>query len=193
MKGIIRIFVVVLALLLPATALAANPETWIKDKHAELTPLLKKKSAQNDQKIEAIFDEILDYDTLARESLGDQWEGRSDTERKDFQALLKQLVQKAYRENLRKTLDYDIEYHGDAKAKDGSLVRTVAHNRKNSREEPISIDYLVHEVAGQPRIRDIITEGSSLVGTYRSQFRRIIKKEGFDGLIKRMKAKRDKG
>src|SRR5881296_1505420 len=100
MKGIVRIFVVLLAVLLPTTALASNPESWIKDKHAELTPLLKKKSGQNDHKIEAIFDEILDYDTLARESLGDQWEGRSDAERKDFQALLKQLVQKAYRENL---------------------------------------------------------------------------------------------
>jgi phospholipid transport system substrate-binding protein len=38
-----------------------------------------------------------------------------------------------------------------------------------------------------------VTEGSSLVTNYRNQFRRIIKKNGFPELIKRMKAKLDKG
>ena len=39
------------------------------------------------------------------------------------------------------------------------------------------------------RIEDIITEGSSLVKNYRQQFTRIIKKDGFPELMRRMKAK----
>ena len=38
-----------------------------------------------------------------------------------------------------------------------------------------------------------MTEGSSLARNYRNQFRKVIDKKGFDELLKRMKAKRDKG
>ena len=149
------------------------------------------KTSANEQKIGAVFDQLLDYDTLAKESLADHWNDRSEAERREFQNVLKQLVQRNYRKNLRKTLEYDVEYRGESKAKKGYLVRTVARNRKNTREEPISIDYVLHEVDGKWLVADIITEGSSLVNTYRSQFRRVIKKKGFDGLIKQMKAKLD--
>ncbi len=69
----------------------------------------------------------------------------------------------------------------------------MARNTKKSHEEPIGIDYVVHQVDGKWLIRDIVTEGSSLVINYRNQFRRTIKKHGFSGLLQKMKAKRDKG
>jgi phospholipid transport system substrate-binding protein len=68
----------------------------------------------------------------------------------------------------------------------------VARNKKNEREEPVSIDYIVHKVDGKWRIYDIVTEGSSLVSNYKSQFRRVIKKNGFETLMDRMKKKLDK-
>jgi phospholipid transport system substrate-binding protein len=48
-------------------------------------------------------------------------------------------------------------------------------------------------VDGKWQIYDIVTEGSSLIRNYRNQFRRVIEKKGFDELLRRMKAKRDKG
>ena len=39
------------------------------------------------------------------------------------------------------------------------------------------------------RVYDIITDGVSLVKNYRRQFRRIIRDEGWDGLIDRMQKK----
>ena len=38
-----------------------------------------------------------------------------------------------------------------------------------------------------------MTEGSSLSKNYRNQFRKVIQKHSFEELLKRMKAKRDKG
>jgi phospholipid transport system substrate-binding protein len=55
------------------------------------------------------------------------------------------------------------------------------------------VDYLMHQVDGKWRIVDIVTEGTSLVGNYRSQFRRVIKKHGFPELLKRMKNKAGQG
>lgn len=182
------------ALLLPASALAApSPQTFVKQKHVELTTLLKKpKSSATEKKIQSIFDQLLDYHSLAKQSLGEYWDKRSAAEQKDFENVLERLVRNAYRKNLRKTLDYKISYKGESKAKEGYLVKTVAKSRKNAREEPVSIDYVLHKVGGKWRVYDIVTEGSSLVHNYRSQFRRIIKKKGFDELISRMKKKLDK-
>lgn len=174
---------------LPRVAAAEpSPEGFVKDQQAKLTDLLKKgKSA--DAKVDAAFDEMLDYDTLAKESLGKHWDGLKDEQKKDFRDVLKRLVRNAYRKNLKKTLDYDVSYKGASDAKAGKLVRTVAKSKNNKREEPVSIDYVVHKVKGKWRVFDIVTEGSSLTRNYKSQFNRVIKKKGFDELLSRMKKK----
>lgn len=175
---------------LPALAWAGPAETSLKEKQTDLFALIKKgKSAENEKKIEALFDTLLDYETLAKESLGPHWDDRSAEEKKEFQEVLKKLVRNAYRRNLKKTLAYDVAYNGEDEAKKGVLVKTVAKSKKNVREEPLSIDYLMHELDGKWVVYDLVTEGSSLVGNYKSQFGRVIKKNGFPELIKRMKRK----
>jgi phospholipid transport system substrate-binding protein len=42
-------------------------------------------------------------------------------------------------------------------------------------------------------VQDIVTEGVSLVSSYRSQFTKIVKKDGFPALIQKMKDKLAKG
>jgi len=178
---------------IPRAAAAAEAESFVKAKQAELIGLLRRpKNPATNEKIEDICDQILDYDTIAKEALAEHWNDRSEAQRKEFQSLLKQLVQRAYRKNLSKTVNYDLSYVGEVKTKDGMLVKTVAKDRKNAREEPVSIDFNVHKAGSQLKIRDIVTEGSSLTGNYRSQFRRIIKQKGFDELLKRMKARLEK-
>lgn len=189
-RRLIMPLVLALSLAVPSVALAAQAEDFMKGKHAELTTLVKQ---NQDKKLEAMFDEVLDYDTLAKESLGDEWDARTPEERAEFQKLLTQLVRAAYRKNLKKTADYDVTFKGEEPGKGGTLVRTQAKSRKNAREEAVEVDYLMHQVGGKWRVRDIVTEGSSMVGNYRSQFRRIIKKDGFPELLKRLKNKVAKG
>ena len=182
--------VLLCGLLLPVTASAAEAQKFLSDKQGELVGLLKKDSRE---KLDRLFDQILDYDTLAQDSLADEWARRTPEERAEFQRLLTGLVREAYRKNLKRTLGYQIEYRGESKVANGTLVQTVAKNKDKVREEPVSIDYVMHQVGGQWRIRDIVTDGSSLVQNYRNQFRRILKKQGFPELIKKMKTKLEKG
>jgi phospholipid transport system substrate-binding protein len=184
-----------LALTLAApVALAADAQNFVKAKQTELGELVRKaKTPADEKKLEAAFDEVLDYDTLARESLKDSWESLKPAERAEFQDALKKLVRTSYRKSLRSIRDYDVEYTGESTAEAGKLVRTVAKSRTKTHEEPLSIDYVVRQADGKWRIVDIVTEGSSLVGNYRNQFRKIIKKQGFPELIRRMKTKLDKG
>ncbi|HWA73641.1 MAG TPA: ABC transporter substrate-binding protein [Polyangiaceae bacterium] len=175
-------------------AQAAEAENFVKGKQTELTELVRKaKTPADEKRIETAFDDVLDYETLARESLKDSWGDLKAEERSEFQDVLKRLVRATYRRNLKRIKDYEVGYNGESKVELGQIVRTVAKSRSNAREEPVSIDYVVREAGGKWRIVDIVTEGSSLVGNYRNQFRRIIKKQGFPELIRRMKTRAEKG
>lgn len=183
-----------LALSLSLPAFAAEAENFVKGKHTELTELVSKaKSKDDEKKLDAAFDAVFDYEGLAKATLKDSWEQRTPAERAEFTAVLKDLVRNSYRRNIKKTLGYEVDYKGEQDGDAGKVVRTVAHNKSNAREEPVSIDYVVHQVDGKWQIYDIVTEGSSLIRNYRNQFRRVIEKKGFDELLRRMKAKRDKG
>jgi len=191
----LRVLALTASLLFAAPVLsAATAESFLKTKQSELTDMVKKaKTTADDKKLQGAFDEVLDYDTLAKESLKEFWDERKPEERKEFQEILSQLVRAAYRKNLKRIAEYDVEYKGEDKGVAGQVVHTVAKSRSKTREEPVTIDYVVREANGKWRIVDIVTEGSSLVSNYRSQFKRIIKKQGFPELIRRMKTKLEKG
>ncbi len=97
------------------------------------------------------------------------------------------LIERNYRKNLRSTLGYDVSYDGVEKIEKGTLVKTVAKSKTNKRQPPVEISYTLWQPDGRWRVVDITTDGVSMVRNYRSQFNRIIRKDGWDELIRRMK------
>lgn len=182
-----------MALTFSGAASAGEATDVVKAKQATLFELLKQDNAANTKKIGAVFDEMLDYQALAEASLGNEWAGRSDAEKAEFRDLLKQLVRKSYERNLRKTLNFNIEYLDEKAKGDVITVKTKAISKTNAREEPVEIEYKLAKKSGAWRVQDIVTEGVSLVSSYRSQFTKIVKKDGFPALIKKMKDKLAKG
>jgi phospholipid transport system substrate-binding protein len=182
----------VLALTFGAASAFAGPATdAVKAKQSSLFDLIKQSSDQ--KKINAVFDDLLDYQVLAEGSLGSEWAPRSGAEKAQFSDLLKQLVQKAYERNLKKILGYDVDYVGEDPVDGAMLVKTKAKSKTDAREEPVEIAFKVMSKDGKWKVQDIVTEGVSLVTSYRSQFTKIIKKDGFPALIQKMKDKLAKG
>lgn len=172
-------------------ALAASAEDFVKAKQTELMKLVKQ--GKPDAEVDKVFDQVLDYGVLAQAALKDHWADRSEAERAEFTGLLAKLVRASYRKNLKKTLGYDIAYKGTEQGKEGEVVRTVATSTKDARQEPLSIDYVVRNQGPAQRIVDVVTEGSSMVGNYRSSFNRIMKKGGFADVLKRMRKRAESG
>ena len=179
------------ALALAPAALAASAEDFVKTKQTELMKLVKQ--GKPDAEVDKVFDQVLDYRVLAEAALRDHWADRTEAERAEFTDLLSKLVRASYRRNLKKTLGYDVAYKGTEKGDDGEIVRTIATNIKDAREEPLSIDYVVRSQAASQHIVDVVTEGSSMVANYRSSFNRIMKKGGFAEVLKRMRKKAASG
>jgi phospholipid transport system substrate-binding protein len=176
-----------------AAAPAAGASTYLKAKHEKVNAILKSKDADKDKKVEDELNTLIDYDQMAKDALGDAWNDpkRTDAERTQFEDLLKQLIQKNYKKRLSQTLDYAINYKGEDAGKDGAvIVHTEAQNVTDKREAPTQIDYVMKKSAsGSYIVVDLIPEGSSMIKTYHKEFTKVISKDGWDAMIKKMKDK----
>jgi phospholipid transport system substrate-binding protein len=168
----------------PARAGAATD--FVKKTQGDLFTALK---AGDDKKVDSLFDQFIDYGAFAEGSLGSEWAARSDAEKAQFQDLLKQIIRNAYRCNLKKTLNFTIDYASESGGPSGS---TVVKTKAAKGGDTIEINFRVAPKGSAWKVQDIETEGVSLVDNNRSQFIRIIKKDGFSKLIDKMKDKASK-
>ncbi len=160
---------------------------FVEGMHGELQKAIKaSRNPKTDPKLLELFDRMLDYDYLTSNTLGKHAAGLSAEQRTEFDRVFKELVRTSYRRNLRDPSGYAVEYTGEEPLDDAVLVTTVTVNRKNRREKPLDVDYRVGKNGKTFVVQDIVTSGVSLVRNYRSQFGRIIKRDGFDALIKLM-------
>ncbi len=157
------------------------------------TELRKPKSAERDRQLTLEFDAMLDYDYFTRRTLGDHYQTLNQSQIEEFSGVLRKLFQKAYTEKLKDPDRYQIEYTGEAQAKDGTLVQTTIKD-KSSSDKPLPVAYVVAKVGETWRARDIVTDTISLATNYRRQFGRLLKKEnGFRTLMDKMNKKLAEG
>ena len=176
------------------SAFAGEAQDLVQAKRTQVADMLKSAAgADRDKKVAAVLGGLFDFDAMAKASLGDGASELNDDQKAEFATLLKQLVQRTIEKNVRATINYDVAFLGEDPAGDDVVVKTRAQNKKNEREEPILIDYRLKKGDAGWRSIDVVTEGSSMVANYRSQFKRILAKDGAAGLLKKMrdKAKRD--
>jgi phospholipid transport system substrate-binding protein len=171
-----------------------SAQDFVKERQNQVSQLVRQAPGnQRDKQMAAVLDGMIDYEELAKRSLAAHWASLSDAQHKEFTDVLRSLVRRNYERNIKNILDYRIDYLGEESGAEGVVVRSRASSASNTREEPISIDYRLTQASSGWRVVDVITEGSSLVGNYKSQFHRVIQKDGYDALVRRMKEKLAKG
>jgi phospholipid transport system substrate-binding protein len=180
-----------LGLTIAGAAFAGPATDEVKAKQTTIFDLVTK--GGNDAKVVALIDSVLDHQAMAEGSLGSEWANRSDAEKAQFSDLLKTLVRRSYERNIKKTADYKVEYIGETEKNGKTVVATKAVSKTDHRADPVEIEYTIAQKDGKWRIQDIKTDGVSLVSSYRSQFTKIVKKDGFPTLIQKMKDKIAKG
>ncbi|HEY3450139.1 MAG TPA: ABC transporter substrate-binding protein [Myxococcales bacterium] len=145
------------------------------------------------QQITKELGSLLDIGLLAERALVDHWEKMTPKQRTDVVATLKQIIEKNYLSQLRGNLDYKIDYLGEEPKDANVKVKTAIRTEKNGRMTKILVDYTLRPEGAGWRVFDVITEDVSILNNYRSQFNRIIAKDGVDGLIATMRSKLEKG
>lgn len=152
----------------------------------EGSPKEKKLAAQT----AAAVRDFLDVEELGQRALRDHWSALKRGERAQFIRLLKEIVVQSYIRGMRARLDYQVAYTGEKRDGDHIDVSTEIHTTRHGRPHRIRIDYLLRHDRRRWRAFDIVTDGVGLVENYRGQFNRIIAREGFHGLLDKMRLKR---
>ncbi|HEU4728305.1 MAG TPA: ABC transporter substrate-binding protein [Kofleriaceae bacterium] len=133
---------------------------------------------------------FLDIDQLGKRAMVDNWQKLTRPQQDQFLTLLRGLIEDNYVRGLRANLEYQVDYTGESSDKDGNVIVTTKINTKRKgRPYAIEVDYVLVKDADKLRAWDVKTDGVGLVENYRTMFDKIIEKDGFDGLIAKMKKK----
>lgn len=136
---------------------------------------------------------FIDFDILATRAIPEtEWAAATEVQRKEYLVVLRALLEANYVRGMRSNLDFTVEYSGEVPAPKGNavIVKTVIKAKRKGRPISIKVDYTVEtKIAGGVGVVDIATDGVGLIANYRDQFTKIIKKDGFDGLLTKMKKK----
>lgn len=184
----------------PFTARAADgPGTKVvRQANDTIAALLKQKAAPGSDaekkaaaKVTTSVREFLDIGELTQRALVDHWAKLTEAQRTEFLDTLRGLIEDNYVKGLRANLEYQIAYLGEAPGDKGTIVvKTEITAKKKGRPVKIKVDYVLMQQGGKLRCFDVRTDGIGLVDNYRAQFNKIIAKDGFDGLLAKMKKKR---
>lgn len=161
--------------------------------------LTAEQQAKNRSLKQKIIHGTFDIRELSKLSLSKHWDKRTPAEQDEFVSLLTDLLEEkalfSKEQSAAKSKSggkYYVIYGGHKflnKAKTKSYVRTkVVVPAENI---DITLNYRLKKVGSEWKIYDIIVDQASLVDNYRYQFDSIIRKNGYDELVSRMKKKLD--
>jgi phospholipid transport system substrate-binding protein len=200
------VLTVLAALCLCAPALAAPNATdgkagpgtaVVKQANDTIASLLKQKvtPGSSDEKalgnkVIASVRDLLDVDELGKAAMVDHWGKLTKAQQDDFLKTLRSLIETNYVNGLRANLSYTVDYVGEAADKDGKItVQTKINTQRKGRPYTVAVDYVLVKQGDKLRAFDVKTDGVSLVENYRASWNKIMAKDGFDGLLKRMRDK----
>lgn len=136
--------------------------------------------------IQEIARELVDFDEISRRALAHHWQARTPDERAEFVVLFRGLLERSYVSQLQAYAGEQISLVDEAVDGDVARVRTQLVT-KRGRE--IGLDFRMHARDGRWQVYDVVVSGFSLVGSYRSQFDRVIQVESYGALCERLRKK----
>jgi len=150
-------------------------------KGADKTPVRR-------QQLRTVVDQVFDWQETGKRALGRHWQPLTPEQRQEFSSLFADLVERSYVGKIELYSGEKIIYAGDTIEGDQATVKTKLITKSQTE---IPIDYRMQKEGDRWRVYDVLIEGVSLVGNYRTQFNRVIQQTGYDDLVKKMKTKQE--
>lgn len=151
-------------------------------------PALKSEERKPERRaaVRKIAAEVFDVQETARRALGPHWQQRTPPQREEFVQLFADLLEQTYISK--------IDFFGGEKLRfteekidgDNAIVRAKVVTRQAT-EVPVEARLL--RKGDRWLVYDILIENISLVGNYRAQFDRIVRTQGYDELVKRLRTR----
>jgi phospholipid transport system substrate-binding protein len=141
---------------------------------------------QRRQEIRRAAVALFDFTEMSRRALGRHWEERTDAEKTEFVRLFTELIARSYMGKLDRYAGEPVAWIGESVDGDVAQVQSRFVTTRGAR---VPVEYHLHRLDDRWAVYDVLVESVSLVGTYRSQFDRIIRTDSFTALLKRLRQK----
>lgn len=184
-----------------ASADVAGAQSFVEKEHSRIKKLVENNAPQTE--IKGAMDTMVDYDELARRTMGKpcpttvpqctNWFDKiPEAKQKELVSLVKQLVEKNYLKNMKKTREYEVAYRSAKETGENlAKVRTEAKNKTKPRDPAVQVDYVIMTQGDRYKVIDIVTEGSSMTKNYYDQSNKMMSNpaQGIDYLLEKYRNK----
>lgn len=121
-----------------------------------------------------------DFREMSRRVLGKTWRKIDTTEQQNFTNIMTKLLENVYVGKLETYTGGDIEYVGETiKGKRAQVTTLIEDNGVK-----LPVHYIMRNASEKWVVYDINIEGVSLVRNYQEQFKSILRKDKYEGLLK---------
>ncbi|MFH2057681.1 MAG: ABC transporter substrate-binding protein [Pseudomonadota bacterium] len=190
----ILIILFAICLFVPVHPVFASPvQDQLKASIDKLLDILRDPQYQGDasadkrrQALRTIIYERFSFEKMSQLSLGANWKKINDQQKDEFIKLFSQLLEDTYVTKIEGYTNEKILFTKELVNKKKAQINTKIVT--DSVEIPL--DYRMYQAKdGSWMVYDMIIEGVSLVGNYRSQFSEILQNDSFEKLMEELKKK----
>lgn len=139
-------------------------------------------------KVDSILAGLLDYEQIARRSLGPEWDRLTVDQRYAFSRALSGLTNRAFVLAITRR-DVQLRFGSETVLGPRASVMVTAKVPGRTSEDDQKLEYRFTQKQGRWLIYDVLVDGVGLVDSYHAQFTRVIQRDGAAGLIERMQRK----
>jgi phospholipid transport system substrate-binding protein len=177
----------------------SSPLTELKNSNTALKKLFQRSapswSPESDAKrseMRKLVNGFLDYEELAHRSLIKHWDGIPVASRKEFVSVLRDLIERRYIQQVHGQPNYDLQFDKETIEGHDATVFATLKTTSKGKKYVIAMEYKLLYKGNRWLVYDVITDEQSMLEIYRAEFNKIIAKESFDALLKRMKKRLEK-
>ena len=137
--------------------------------------------------------ELIDFEALAKATMGKHWEELKPAERTHYAEALKGAMEASYLARMQENKVSGVDpksVRNEILGEEPQESRVLVKSRVTSGTDSAKVDYLMEKEPRGWRAVDVLTEDVSLVETYRDQVTRLLPKKGVAGLIAALEKKR---
>jgi phospholipid transport system substrate-binding protein len=193
MKGMAAFGLGIFLFMQPVSVAAGAPGDQVRQSVDKLLailadPRLKQEGKKNERReeLKKVIYQRFDFTEMARRSLGPEWRRHTPEEQKEFVKLFTDLLERTYLGQIESYNGERVQYLSEREDHSYAEVQTKLVNNKG---QEFSVNYRLHNVNGDWKVYDVVSEDISLVNNYRAQFSRVLASSSYQELVHRMKDK----
>jgi phospholipid transport system substrate-binding protein len=182
-----------LSLLCASNATAGAPTDEVRytvDRVIEILTDPRYKGEANKEERRKLLRETIsprfDFEEMARRALGAEWSRRTAEEQSEFIKIFTEFVAETAVINIE---FYDGERFVYSAEKIDDPYAEVNGKIFSKENDETKINYLLHRVDEEWKAYDLVIDGISFVGNFRSQFNRLVRQSSYEGLVQRIREK----